>query len=123
MFHDGDLVMMPPGERSRTIGGMHGRVPMENGSPPSTYAVASVINGEPGGAARLVGVTALRAIFIAPGIWLGGKVVGMKVTGWPLLGMTMSASGAISIGLLGWYWLKTKFAPGSAAPSLEGARR
>lgn len=127
LFSDGAAVMMPPGERSRTIGGMHGAVPMEGGAPPSSYAVASVVNGEPGGTVRLVGVTFLRSIFIAPGLWLGAKIVGVDqyVMGWKLVGMTVGASSSISLGLLAWYFIKSKLAVGDtppSVPSLEGTR-
>jgi hypothetical protein len=92
-------------------GGFYGvkGVPIENGAPPSTYAVAAFINGEPGSFARLVGVTVLRAVFIVPSLWLSAKIVpGVKIGLVPSLLMGVAASAGISTGLVGWYWLKTK---------------
>lgn len=114
--------MMSPGEAyHQQVGGLWGEVPVERESPPSTYAVAAVINGEPGAIFRLWGVTLLRGAFIFPGVWLGAKLMGVKdATGWKLVTMSMAASSSISLGLLGLYWIQSKLAPERPAPSLEG---
>lgn len=41
-------------------------------SPPSSYAVAAVLEGEPFAVARVVGATAVRSAFIVPGLALAG---------------------------------------------------
>lgn len=91
-------------------GGLYGgTVPIENGAPPSTYAVAAVLKNEPGSFARLIGVTILRAIFIVPGLWAAGKIIpGVKIDLPQSIGVGLTASASISIGLLGWYYLKSK---------------
>lgn len=45
---------------------------VEAHSPPSSYAVAAALDGEPGAWVRVFGVTASRAIIIFPGLYLGG---------------------------------------------------
>lgn len=92
------------------VGGLYGgTIPIENGSPPSTYAVAAVLKNEPGSFARLIGVTILRAVFIVPGLWLSGKVIPGVQIGLPQsIGVGLAASASISVGLLGWYYLKAK---------------
>ena len=91
-------------------GGLYGgSIPIENGAPPSTYAVAAVLKNEPGSFARLIGVTILRAIFIVPGLWLSAKFVPGVQMGLPQsIGVGLAASASISAGLLGWYFLKSK---------------
>jgi hypothetical protein len=113
--------MLPPEERFRTINGFHGAVPMENGAPPSSYAVAAVVNGERGGIPRLIGVTGIRALMIVPGIWIADRM--MRGEGPPLSilrtgAFSLAASTTISLGLLALYKLKSVFAnPTPTAPS------
>lgn len=96
--------------------GFYGNVPVDNGSPPSTYAVAGVLNKEPGSIARLVGVTAIRSICIAPGIWIVTKLVAPEVSTWKVLLISLGGSATISLGMLVWYWMRMKGEP--AAPEV-----
>ena len=41
-------------------------------SPPSSYAVAGVLDGEPGAWPRVFTGSAQRAVVIVPGLWLAG---------------------------------------------------
>jgi hypothetical protein len=45
---------------------------LQPGSPPSSYAVAAVLEGEPGGWGKVAIGTAQRAMFIVPGIAIAG---------------------------------------------------
>jgi hypothetical protein len=40
--------------------------------PPSTYAISSLVRGEPGAGLRVAYLTAARAVAIAPGLYLAG---------------------------------------------------
>ncbi len=61
-------------------------VPAE--SPPTMYAIAAALEGEPGGWARVGTGAAQRAIFLAPGIWAGLTLAGAK----PRFGEVASAA-------------------------------
>ncbi len=101
---------VPPHTPARRTG-FYGAVPVDNGSPPSTYAVAGVLNKEPGSVARLVGVTAIRAVCIMPGIWVVTKLVAPEVSTWKTILISLGGSATISIGMLVWYWLRMKGEP------------
>lgn len=45
---------------------------LERGSPPSSYAVAAALEGEPGSWGRVLVGTLQRSLFLAPGIALAG---------------------------------------------------
>lgn len=45
----------------------------ERQSPPSTYAIAALVNGEPGAAGRVVTLTLSRAIPIGVGLRIAGQ--------------------------------------------------
>jgi len=45
---------------------------VERESPPTSYAIAALLNGEPDGPFRLVKGILQRTIFIAPGLWVSG---------------------------------------------------
>lgn len=47
-------------------------VPVEAQSPPSTYAIAAVVDGEPRAWPRVAYLTAMRAAMIWPGLQLAG---------------------------------------------------
>jgi len=40
--------------------------------PPSSYAITGWVQGEKGSFTKVVGLTAIRTVFIAPGLYLGG---------------------------------------------------
>lgn len=79
--------------------------PAERAQPPSTYAVQAALEGQNGAMLRLLGLTALRAIFIAPGLWVGAKVSGAQVHGAQLVIISLASSSTISAGMLAWYAL------------------
>lgn len=113
------VAMLPPEERFRTRGGFHGAVPMESGAPPSSYAVAAVVNGERGGIPRLIGVTGVRALMIAPGIWIADRLMRGKnepLSIWRTGGMSLAASTTISLGLLVLYKAKSIFQTSDPVP-------
>jgi hypothetical protein len=94
------------------VGGM-GAVPIaaeeeivEQQAPPSTYAVAAVVDGDAAAVPRLIGLTTLRAVFIAPGFFAASWAMGSKLTGWQLVGFSLAGSVTISLGMLAWYALK-----------------
>lgn len=57
-------------------------------SPPSSYAVASVYEGDPNGWARVATATLMRAFFVAPGLAIAG-VRGKKL----VLGAVLGSAG------------------------------
>lgn len=82
---------------------------IEDAAPPSTYAVAAVIEGQRGAVLRAVGLTLARGVAIAPGLWLAGrafKIEGLR--GWKLVGTSLAASSMITLFMFGWYSLGTK---------------
>jgi hypothetical protein len=68
---------------------------VEPKSPPSTYAIAGLLDGEPGSLYRTIEVTALRAFFIGTGLYVSG------LRGAPLLRGALMASA----GVTGWLLL------------------
>lgn len=83
-----------------------GVAPAERAAPPSTYAVQATLEGQNGAALRLLGLTALRSIFIAPGLWMGAKLSGAQVAPHQLVIISLTSSLTISAGMLGWYALQ-----------------
>lgn len=82
---------------------------IEDSAPPSTYAVAAVIQGQRGAVLRMIGLTAARGAAITPGLWLSGKALGIKeLTGWKLVGTAMAASSCITIFMYVWYSMGAK---------------
>jgi hypothetical protein len=71
-------------------------------SPPSTYAIAAALEGEPGAWGRVAYETGRRAAILAPGIYLAG-VRGRKFFAACLLG-SVSITGV----LLAHYWYSAK---------------
>lgn len=69
-------------------------------SPPSSYAVAAVYEGDPAGWAKVATATALRAIFVAPGLAVAG------IRGRKLLVGSLAASAGITTALFLLYGLK-----------------
>jgi len=81
-------------------------VPRGGQEPPSTYAVAAVVDGDVAAIPRLLGLTALRATFIAPGLWVAAWATGVKVTPLQLVGFALGGSFTISCGMVLWYALR-----------------
>lgn len=80
--------------------------PVEAAAPPSTYAVAAVLEGHEGAVIRLAGLTALRSVFILPGLFIATKMTGAKMGGGDLIAASFASSCTISAGMLAWYRLK-----------------
>jgi hypothetical protein len=69
----------------------------QRGSPPSTYSILALLEGQPGAVGDVVENTLLRMLLIAPGLWL----VGLR--GRQLVLSTAAASASITVGLTGYY--------------------
>jgi hypothetical protein len=83
---------------------------IEDSAPPSTYAVAAVLQGQRGAILRTVGLTAARGLAILPGLWITGKVLKIEeLKGWKLVGASMAASSCITGFMLLWYYVGSKF--------------
>lgn len=76
---------------------------MEANAPPSSYAVAGVLDGERGAVMRLAGLTILRGVFIAPGLWVTARLFKVETTPLQLLALSFGGSATISIGMIGYY--------------------
>lgn len=64
---------------------------------PSTESTLSALRGEPGGWGKVVSTTLLRALIIAPGVWVGGG------RGWRLVGGSLVGSVGITAFLFLWH--------------------
>jgi hypothetical protein len=62
--------------------------------PPSTYAIAAFMQGQPGSLGRVVNLTLSRMVFIAPGLYIAGIREPRE-----LLKMTASVSVSLTAGL------------------------
>lgn len=82
---------------------------VEEAAPPSTYAVAAVLDGHEGAAIKLIGLTALRSVFIVPGIYIATRMTGAKLSGGQVVAASLASSCTISAGMLAWYGLKRCF--------------
>lgn len=78
-------------------------VPVEQNAPPSSYAVAGVLEGQPGSILRLAGLTALRGVFILPGLWVGTKLTKAELSLLQLLALALASSVTISLGMVAYY--------------------
>lgn len=67
---------------------------MEEGAPPSDYAIEALVRGRPGGLPRTLGLTAKRTLFIAPGLYLAG------IRGRQLFWGSVAASVTITLGMI-----------------------
>lgn len=70
---------------------------VEAQAPPSSYAIADMIEGKPGALPRVVKLTALRSVFLVPGLYVAG------VRGPALLKGAAWGSVGLSLYLLGLY--------------------
>jgi hypothetical protein len=84
-------------------------------SPPTSYAIASFLDGEPGGGWRVISGAATRALFLAPGLWLGLKLADVKVTGKQVATASLVGSATITAMLVLYYSFRK--AGGPALPS------
>ena len=67
--------------------------------PPSTYAIAALVDGEPGALGRVIELTLTRTVLIAPGLYLVGIRDPMS-----LVKATLGATASITVGLALVYW-------------------
>ena len=67
---------------------------MEEGAPPSDYAIEALVRGRPGGLPRTLGLTAKRTLFIAPGLYFAG------IRGRQLFWGSVAASVTITLGMI-----------------------
>lgn len=96
---------MPQYDGSLRLGSLYDQFATGD-EPPSTYAITAWVKGEPGGFTRTIGVTVIRALFIAPGMYLGG-VRGSRV----IWGGAFGASVSITLGIAALKLLSTPDAP------------
>lgn len=80
----------------------------ERGSPPSSYAVLAVLEGQDGAIMRLIGLTLLRGAFVIPGIWVAAKLARVDMEPWQLITMGFAGSATISAGMLGYYAIQRR---------------
>ena len=78
------------------------QVLVEEGSPPSSYAIADLVRGEPGALGRTASLTLQRAIFIVPGLYVAGIRDRQLFTG------ALYGSIGISMWIYGLYSLKRR---------------
>lgn len=71
-------------------------------APPSSYAIASLIDGEPGSLGRVAVLTLQRSLIVSPGLYLSG------LRGRQLVRSSLLASASVTGLLVAWYWLKYK---------------
>jgi len=69
----------------------------QRGSPPSTYAILSALQNEPGAAQRVAWSTFRRMLLIAPALWIAG------FRGRDLARASVASTLGITLGLLGYY--------------------
>jgi hypothetical protein len=69
----------------------------QRGSPPSTYAILSALENEPGSAQRVAWSTARRMVLIAPALWIAG------FRGRDLVRASVASTLGITLGLMGYY--------------------
>lgn len=84
---------------------------VEDSAPPSTYAVAAVLQGQRGSIPRMMALTVARGTAILPALWIAGKVLKIPELkmGWKLVGASMAASTGITLSMIVWYWMGSKF--------------
>lgn len=75
---------------------------VQSQSPPSTYAIAALLDGEKQSGMRVLGLTLERAFFIGTGLYVAG------FRGQELMRGALSASTAITGWIVADYWLKKR---------------
>lgn len=71
-------------------------------SPPSSYAIAAVLEGERGAWWRVARATGTRALLLIPGLWVGG------VRGTALFTGALAGSAGLTVALYRYYWRKRR---------------
>ena len=99
-----------------------GSTPVERQAPPSTYAVAAFIDKQQGSFGRMILVTLLRSAFIFPGVYGTGRLLKLDLNPWQLGALTIASSSTITVGMLGWYYLKSKVVGMPTPPAMGGLR-
>jgi len=79
---------------------------VDQGSPPSSYAVVDVLDGQQGSLIRLIGLTMLRGVFIAPGLWIAARLFRIEMEPMQLLALSFGGSATISAGMVGYYAIR-----------------
>jgi hypothetical protein len=77
------------------------RTYVDRNSPPSSYAVASLLEGEPGAIGRVVEATFLRTLFVIPGLYAATPLRGKQ-----LLTAALAGSASITLSLMIYYMLR-----------------
>lgn len=85
------------------------------GGPPSSYAIAALLEGEPNALNRVLGLTLRRVLFIAPGLFVAGR------RGTDLLKESLAASASITVLLTFYYADKRSKLNAAASRSPEAA--
>lgn len=75
---------------------------VEAQAPPSSYAIADMIEGKPGALPRAIKFTALRSVFLVPGLYAAG------IRGTTLLKGAGLGSVGLSLYLLGLYSVRKR---------------
>lgn len=83
---------------------------VQRGDPPSTYCALAFIEGQRGAGWRFAGATAVRSLFILPGLAFAGA------RGWGLVKSSLFASMSISTVLLLYYGYQRAKSLESGAP-------
>ena len=71
------------------------------GSPPSSYAIQALLEGEEGSVGRVLEATMLRTVFVMPGLYFATPYRGRR-----LLHVSLAASGSITLALILYYALR-----------------
>jgi hypothetical protein len=79
---------------------MENQVTVEAESPPSSYAIADLVNRKPGALGRTASLTLQRSLFIVPGLYVAGIRDRKVFTG------ALYGSIGISLWIYGLYWMK-----------------
>ena len=80
---------------------------MKEGNPPSDYAIEALVRGRRGGLPRTLGLTAMRSLLVAPGLYFAG------MRGKKLLVGALAASASITLGMIVLRSLRRDVSPAS----------
>lgn len=111
----GDATALPPATDAPTftaevVDRVADRLPdAPRDAPPSTYAVVDFLDGADGSIVRLAGLTLLRTVFVAPGIFIAAKITGTEMGLGKVLGFSLASSATITGGMVGYYAFRRRF--------------